>query len=105
MAMFIVSYRKDAEGVCSTNIAVAENREQVEAKYGECDFIAINPAKSYEVEELRQRGCPVTVCGGEDKAAKGKRMLDRLIGKIEDMEWDCDEEIYDALLKIQYAMA
>lgn len=37
--------------------------------------------------------------------AKGKRMLDRLIDRIEDMELDCDAEVYDALLKIQYAMA
>lgn len=71
MAMFIVSYREDAEGVCCTNIAVAESVAQAEEEYGECDFIVITPAKSYEVEveELRRRGCPVVLCGehnGED---------------------------------------
>lgn len=79
MALFIVSYRRDAEGVCCTNIAVAEDREQVEAEYGECDFIAINPAKCYEVEELRQRGCPVVECKrAEEASATYEQMVDKL---------------------------
>lgn len=83
MAMFIVSYRRDADGVCCTNIAVAENREQVEAEYGECDFIAINPAKVHEVEALRRRGCPVVECKDRhdmvvtpEQVAKALRVLD-----------------------------
>ena len=41
----------------------------------------------------------------EDRLDKAKRMLDRLIDRIEEMELDCDDEVYDGLLKIQYAMA
>ena len=102
MAMFIVSYRRDAEDVHCTNIAVADGMESVEAEYGECDFIAIRQAKAHEVDDLRRRGCPIVECRRADKP---KRMLDRLIARIEDLELDCDEEVYDSLLKIQYAMS
>lgn len=107
MAMFIVSYRKEAEGVCCTNIAVADNREAVEAKYVGCDFVAINPAKSYEVEELRQRGCPVVVC---DAPMTASERCDRA---LEAVRWllrneDCREcgcdytavNIWDELEKV-----
>ncbi len=124
MAMFIVSF-KQGTAYC-TNIAVAENREQVEAEYGACDLVGVRPAKVHEVEALRQRGCPVVECGAEGKADKAKRMLGRLIDRIEEMElhnaegardealvkvnkltsaiedmkYDCDGEVYETLLAI-----
>jgi hypothetical protein len=59
---YIVSYRMDADGVCCTNIAIAECRDDVEAEYSGCDFLAINPAKDHEIEALRKRGCPIVEC-------------------------------------------
>ena len=59
---YIVSYRRDENSVCCTNIAIAECREDVEAEYSDSNFLAINPAKDHEVEALRKRGCPVIEC-------------------------------------------
>ena len=41
-------------------------------------------------------------CVERDKQIdKAFNLVNKVIGKIEDMKWDCDGEVYDALLKIQ----
>lgn len=39
------------------------------------------------------------------KVETAKRMLDRLIDKVGEMELDCDYEVYESLLKIQFVLA
>ena len=107
MALFIVSYRRDAEGVCCTNIAVAESRELVEAEYGPCDFIAVRQAKVHEVEALRQRGCPVVECPRErtaqERVDEALAAVMALVDNYDAQSCGCAHRpvvIYDELLKI-----
>lgn len=105
MATYIVSYQPDEFYAFCTNLATAECEEDVRAEYEGVRCLSIREAKDHEIEPLKQRGCPVVECRPQDKAAKAKRMLDRLVGRIEELELDCDAEVYDALLKIQFALA
>ena len=50
-------------------------------------------------ETLRERN------EAREKAEKARRMIERLADRIGEMELDCDYEVYEELLKIQYALS
>ena len=61
---YVVSFRRDEDGVNCANIAIAQCVEDVEAEYADCDWVSVTEASKYPVsiDSLKKRGYPIVTC-------------------------------------------
>ena len=58
---YMVSYHA-GNGIYCTNLATAENVEDIRRAYADHEQVTINPAKDYEIESAKRRGMPIVEC-------------------------------------------